>query len=292
MNKFNKVIVALDLSENDDQVLNYLDYLVEPLEIKQLISAHVLPVLLVGGIVKFAAGEILLPVAPALDVIHSNIEKKTKNLVKSKALDINVRLVEGRPYKELLFLVEELKPDLLVMGKKKSMSGSGITAKRMARHITSDLLLIPEDSKSGVNRILVAVDFSTYSLRAIKRSISLTKKLGLKQAPMCLNVIDMPNYTEFSNREEIAQELPEIINGKFEKFLDEHNVDINDVDFHFTKTNNYNIAKTIKRYARAEGADLIMMGAKGHNILERFLLGSVAESMVDDYVNTPVYIIR
>ncbi len=292
MNQRNKIMAALDLSENDDAVLGYINFIAKPLGIKEVVSTHVLLVLLVGGIVKLAIGEILLPVAPALGVIHKDIEAKTKKIIGGEDLEIKVKLVEGRAYTELLNLAEELKPDLLVMGKKRSKSGSGITAKRMARHIKCDLLLIPEETKPQIRRILVAVDFSSHSVKAIERAISLSTELGLEEPPICLNVIDVPTYAELSKGEEIADELPDYINVKFERFLVDHTIDRNKVDFHFTKTSNYNIAKTIKRYAKREGADLIFLGAKGHNIIERFLLGSVAETMVDEYVNTPVYIVR
>lgn len=289
-------MVALDLTEMDDQLLQVANDLINPLEVKQLTAGHVVPVLTVAGMFKFAVGEILTPVAPALGKVEEYLRHKTNTWIDRQAgVRIYTRFVEGRPYEELLKLLEDTPIDLLIMGKKKVSTKSGITAKRVARHTESDLLFIPENGLKEIKKILVAIDFSEYSARAIARAVSLAKGLEYPGVVESVFVKDMLlpmsviNRGEYTNLEEESQlEMEEL----FADFLLKYKIDSKNVQGSFIKTGANNIAKTIHTYASDQNVDLIVMGAKGHSFGERFLMGSVTEAMVDSDFEIPIYIVR
>ena len=52
-----------------------------------------------------------------------------------------------------------------------------------------------------------------------------------------------------------------------------------------------NIAETIIKYARTEQVDLIIVGTKGHGVLEELLMGSVTRNLVS-LAHIPVLVVK
>ena len=289
-----RIAVALDLSKTDEHILNYTEYFADLIQAEKLLTVHVVPKLFLA---ESFVGEfpILKPGAPPFEKIQRHLEKTLEDRLSDRTLDCSSRVMEGRPYRELLKLVEESHTDLLVMGKKKQSSGSGITAKRTARHTKCDLLFVPEECQVRISKILVCVDFSQDSAQALNRALKLSRRLQLDDLVQCLYVIDEASFDWNQGLENVRldpSELPEPIAQDFEQFKQATDIDDTKAKYTFIKTWEPNISKSIKAFSKENGADLIVMGAQGHNRMERFLFGSVTEAMVDSYFPTPIYVVR
>ncbi|KAF0169229.1 MAG: UspA domain-containing protein [Caulobacteraceae bacterium] len=134
-------------------------------------------------------------------------------------------------------------------------------------------------SSRGVRRILVALDFSPHSDRALDLALGLAAPLGAEVHALHVCVLlahallegahpDAPDF-EASVKAGIDQRLANLqrdTSARGQKLVT-HRVDGNP-------------AECVLSEATRLGADLIVVGTHGHSGLDRVLLGSVAERVV------------
>lgn len=143
-----------------------------------------------------------------------------------------------------------------------------------------------------IKRILVPIDGSNYSNRASKYAIEVSR---LQKAQiLCIHVISkLPYGYEYSGSatEQYFQDamsqaqiwFKEIIHMAENKGIRDIKTDI------FTDV--LSITDAIINYALDNSIDLIVIGTKGKTGIERFLLGSVANGVIQ-HANCPVLLVR
>ena len=142
-------------------------------------------------------------------------------------------------------------------------------------------LLAEEQEMEPIENIVVAADFSESSNFAFKAAISLAKLFSAElhvlhafEAPApFLNLYALPIPTDF------VSEARDVVARKLEKSCQTATAAEVSVKSHLSATP---AAGAITDLARRLGADLIVMGTRGHTGLKHLLLGSVAEQTVRD----------
>jgi nucleotide-binding universal stress UspA family protein len=142
-----------------------------------------------------------------------------------------------------------------------------------------------------VNKIMVAVDFSDYSLPSIQYAVHLAQDVGAE-----ILLVNVYNQFEIDMLKRISIEHPEL---SFEKYLEEHIADrrarlqalidasdckklgIGAATKVCTGVPHVELLKTIA----ADHADLLVMGTKGRSNLMDSLVGSCARKM---FRNSPI----
>lgn len=196
---------------------------------------------------------------------------------------------EGDAYERIVDLAEGENCDLIIMGRKgtrhieKSLMGS-VTA-RVIGHSQRDVLVVPDGSHVGWEKILVATDGSRYSSIAAERAIDFAKSYGGELR--VVSVVDVPSefYAEAPNAVDdmISKAkgyvrdirlLAETKGVKAEGFVGEGEA--------------YRI---ITDLARKENVNVIVMSSHGRTGLRRLLMGSVAEKVIG-HASCPVLVVR
>ncbi len=148
--------------------------------------------------------------------------------------------------------------------------------------------------KVKLKRILVPIDGSTYSMRAAKYAIEVAK---LQKAQIfCIHIISkIPYGYAFAGS---AVELYfEDINDQAKSWFNQiiEMAKSCDIDTDYIKTDVFrdveSIVDAIINYASHNSMDLIIMGTKGRTGIARFLLGSVANGVVQ-HAHCPVLLVR
>jgi len=194
-------------------------------------------------------------------------------------------------------LLEEAKKsntDLIIIGQKKKLDGTGVTTLRLARRADCNLLIVPENVKPKADKMLVPVDFSSYAKLAVEQSIDFIVKSGQKTKLICQNVYTVPagyHYTGKSHKEfaEIMKKNAQQNFKKFMKKIDPRGVDIEEV---YSLDTNDNLASDIYDLADEIHPDFIIIGAKGRTAAAALFLGSLAEKMVNEKMNHPLLVVR
>jgi nucleotide-binding universal stress UspA family protein len=134
----------------------------------------------------------------------------------------------------------------------------------------------------SLNRILVPVDFSAHSERAVRYATTLANRFGARVS--LLHVVEDPFVTGAWQAEAFVPNIPELLNelikaarahlGDMKKNLAAHGFVVD------TDVITGQPARAIVDHASTGGFDLIVMGTHGRTGLSHALMGSVAERVV------------
>lgn len=137
-----------------------------------------------------------------------------------------------------------------------------------------------------MKNILLAVDGSKYSEKAVDQGLELAEKFDAKVT--FLNVVSSYGYAGEILEEAIENEVSsakELLSG-FEEKAEEH-----DIKVESEVIKDSSAANGIVGYAKEHEFDLIVVGARGKSGLETIQLGSVSEAVVKRS-ETPVLVYR
>jgi nucleotide-binding universal stress UspA family protein len=228
---------------------------------------------------------------------HVDREQLTQQMVDwvsndpSLAMPIDFRVVEGRSvFREILLQADKLPADLIVMGTH-GHSGLdrllvGSVTERVLNRASVPVLTVPAlapdvDPAVGAafGRILCAVDFSDSSPANLDYAISLAEE-GNAQLTV-LHVVELqpvvyePSMATPFDLERDRPRLEEAARSHLHRFVPESVRP--DVVAVVTSGKPY---VEILNMARARGTDLIVLGVRGHNAIDRLLFGSTANHVV------------
>ncbi len=127
-------------------------------------------------------------------------------------------------------------------------------------------------------RILVALDGSDASRRALRAALELARALGATLHAVGVEE-HLPHYAatlgEVPEAKAEANAFFEEVMASARALAAEYGVPIT------TEVRAGNAAQQIINVARQGGFDLVVLGARGHSFLEHFLLGSTTDRVVD-----------
>lgn len=291
----NRIGVALDMSDKDKETLQYAGYLARLFQPEEVTGLHIVPVWDIGDFFKVDIRHPFTPAAPALGKVYESLAAEMAEYTGYDPDKMKLNIQEGRPYQRLRQMVEENRIQLLVVGQKKASSGSGITSRRLARHITSDLLFVPSLEHRPVKRILWAVDFSEHAHHAYLIADQLKKATRTTEQIIGLHIIDIPPYQQYGERgtfEYAMSSLPAAAKRRCADFLQKYQIPEKAVQIEIHLSSGRNIAEDILTHARKMEADIIFIGAVGHSGLENYFLGSVTESILAQNEHFPIWVVR
>ncbi len=142
--------------------------------------------------------------------------------------------------------------------------------------------------------LLVAVDFSDQSIRALQTARDIGKRLNaaldiVHFVPIRIIGIDMEGMeAEASYIEELHKNDLEDARLKLDAFVKQHTTTEDDVTHHLYSGE---ASAEINTKAKETGADMIIIGTHGRSGLKHILLGSVAESVLRT-ADVPVLCVR
>lgn len=295
MNAFSRSLVALDLSLMDKKLLEYVASMTGILETQKVYFVHIIPDLNVPKNIDAEFHKLFAPEYPVDEKIRDKIALDVEGAFgQLKGIELSVEVREGSPYDKLIHWTDVKDIDLLIVGKKQVSEGSGITVKRVARNTECNVLFVPEKATNEIDRILVPVDFSDNSAKALRAAVDICESLpGTKVT--CLYVVDLPiddYYSRSLQNVGYKAVLMDAAQQAYDKFIEENNFDLDLIEPVFVENYFQNTAQHIHEYATKHPCELIIVGAQGHTAFQNFLYGSVTERLVEKITETPLMIVR
>lgn len=189
--------------------------------------------------------------------------------------------------------------DVIVMGThgrrgiRKAVLGS--IAAEVVREAPCSVLTIrkqqgPDDEARPVQRILVPTDFSPHAEQALQMAKDMAVSYGA-ELHLLHSIRPLPFASTFTSQLSLYELVPELqdkIKGKLEEQLQKTTGPAVPTEFHIAESHP---AQAIVAVAKAQQADLIVMGPRGTSGLEHIVLGSVAERVVRT-ASCPVFVAR
>lgn len=280
--------VFLDLTEIDDSVLRYMKALDDQMTLEAI---HLIHYLELQDTTDDYASHFPDLDKPIEKIIEYEIKDKAQEAgMNSSKLQIFVHASGGQ--EDLLQWIENQKFDFCVFGKKVVHKGTGVFAGKLARLIDKSVLFITETSRHSWKKIVVPVDFSDYSKNTLRFASELSRQI--KNELHIVHVYHVsPTYFPFVKEKtnsliiEVKQKAEKRLKDFCKKFGEGY-----DISTELIYGGDQTTAKCIYDYARSQHADLIVMGVKGKNDDEEFLIGSVAERLIQSDRDLPVLLVR
>ncbi len=289
---FKKVIIAADLSETDDNLIFYTQLLTQQTGLEKLYLAHIIPNMLVPENSKMAFEQMFQSDIPIQEKVRDTLSNKFKQYFSDSTIEPGFEVLEGNAYKKLLELIEQKGADLLVVGKKKHSEGSGITAKRITRKAPCHILFIPEEIPEKIQNIVVPVDFSENSARALKAAYALKPETAKITALNVVRILYTDYYIGLDQNKVFRNSMQEQAMQAFVDFEQKYALEDMGLQKEVIINEYNNVSSQLNDYLQEHKAELVVMGAQGHTALQSFLLGSVTESFIDRTPDVPVLVIR
>ena len=297
MQPIRKILVALDHSSLDSELVDYAQFFVSISEVTDVHFMH----------------EVQFNVSSQMKKEFPNLEKETieqrkkeiaevisdhfkpKREVKTKFTVTN----EANSIKPLLRAIRAGEIDMVMVGSKDPKHGGGTFTHRLARRSPCHVLTVPIGSSSHLKRtnkikkFLVPIDFSDYSKQALERAIMIASRVKDPIEIICQNVYTVPSGYHYSgkSRDEFAEIMKKYAVENFESFVKE--IDTKGVILKPIYSDDINEDKTsdIRDLAKKENVDGIIMGSRGKTAAA-LLLGSIAEKLVRNEKHFPILVVR
>lgn len=235
-----------------------------------------------------------LTLVSALSENRAYLDKVAERL-KGTGLTVDNRTGKGSVTETVYTLVKETDADLVVTSTRGGsgawhwLSG-GVTPKLIGQIDQPVLVIQSEDGKlPQIKKLLVSLDGSEFSERILPYARALSAAFGAEV--LLLAVPEIPEAGRFGVAPDRVEEMRAQAEDQLWTYL-------NDVAAHtcddctavnLMVTGSYP-ARTIVRMAEEEAADLIMMSARGRGGLDRLMMGSAAQRVVEQ-TRLPVFLL-
>lgn len=262
---FNNYLLGMDLTPMDDALLEYIHFWIgEDTEDVRLHLVHN---------IKYALDEDMeaLLDAPLSEVIEEALQEKVDELIPSLADQVTVHVFqEPSTSAALLAAVESTDADLMVLGKKIDIEGSGITNSKLLRQCPKPVLLVPETARKKRQEILSPIDFSKRSAAALHMALDLQKQWAANLEVQ--HIYHIPSvYFPYIPVKSMTRSMLATAKEEYHEFQQKYKLTHAPACV-FTDGKDQSVVDTLDAYTRSQGKDLIIIGKQGHSAL----VGSVA----------------
>jgi nucleotide-binding universal stress UspA family protein len=277
MKHFYKAMIGLDLTEMDDILIKKTIVYLEFLGIDKCYFVHVAKNLAVPDEILKNHPELL---APGDESIEALINDKLEAFDFPESMEIEVFVEEGaHPLETLLRWAKIKDADLIIMGRKEKLEGSGSLAKGVAKKAPCSILLLQERRDPGLpKKIMIPSDFSDHTDLIYNFGERISEELGAELIPVHLYEVPHGYSKTGKSFEEFAQIMKENAKEDFKRFIQKHNH--KELECQFILNNGEGQGKALLEEAERLDVDMILLGSRGKTKSAAILLGSVAEKLV------------
>ncbi len=280
-----QALTAIELGTTDASVFEYLKAFNRMIPVEKCSFIHVMPDTSLLSSLFHKTGEASFDRFVLTTELSEELGGKINQYFEGDPNEKYHAVLEGDPLEQLINTAKEIEADLICIGQKSKNTYHSILAKNLARQTKGNALVIPDQAKASISHILVPIDFSSHSTRALRTAISINRRLEKPAKITCLHVYEMPTLSRLKINKPLADFEAMIRTDKAQalNFLLE-NVDSKDrqhIQTQLFQKDLPGIANYIMNAATDNGADLIIMGAKGHSYVDYMLMGSVTEKLMN-----------
>lgn len=285
-----RVMVGLDLTEIDEQLISYLNFLNTIYEFDSIYFIHVAKTLKLPDKIREKYPDVLAPIDESLT---TDIRKKIDSVfTQTGTTRIHVQVREGDPEEEIMNWTGIKEIDLLVMGRKLDLEGEGRLPNRMSRMIHCSVLIVPEGIRNRMKNILIPVDFSDTCVLAMDEARFLKEHSGA--SVMLEHSFEVPSGYHKSGKsyEEFSRIMEKNAMDDMRGFLKKTKFSEKEVKVFLSFDEEDDPAERAYEVAAREQADLIITASRGRTNIASMILGSFAEKMIQYDSDIPLLVVK
>ncbi len=270
--RFERFLVATDGSEFSAGAVR------EAIRMAQKCGARVRVVSVVASEEYESFGEQLLK--KEMDAARQNLDKVAAQAVEAGVACETQAVQANEIYQEIVHEAERMQADLIVMGRRGRRGLArlmlGDVTFNVIGHARCSVLVVPRAAELAGRHFVVASDGSRFGDAAAAATGNLAK--------FCRTPVTVVSVTQPSHSAERREEAQRAVN-RIVAFLKKEGIETQGIVPHGRPDD------MIVQAAQQKGADLIVMGSHGRTGLERVLLGSTTERVIN-LTSTAVLVVK
>jgi nucleotide-binding universal stress UspA family protein len=232
--------------------------------------------------------------APIDEKLKEEIDAELKlHFTPVEGVEIQSLVLDGSATEELQKYVQIKQIDLLVVGRKLGLKGTGIVSQKLARKVPASILFVPEGRQPLLSKIMVSVDFSKNSRMALEEAIELASK-SKASSIMLLHTYRLPlgYYKTGKTEAEFDLIAKTIAERKCEELLSEIDHKGIDVQANIVRNKAHDTYEAIYDFAAVQQTSLIVVGGKGRTNASALILGSTVEKLISVDMDIPLLVVK
>lgn len=220
------------------------------------------------------------------DATLKEIQNSLDRVDGAEALSPSVEAIAGKDYRDILDHADAIAADLIVMGIHRNEAGNkpiaGTTMERVIRKGRQPVLVVPNRTQGVYKNVAVAVDFSAFSRIAIRQALSLAPGAefnAIHSYHVPFGGFQRGRETRNAYRDEHERTLAQLIEEELETLIGSASKP--DIPFHKVVKQG-ETQSVIRSEVERLQPDLLVLGTHGRVGLTHALLGSIAESFLNN----------
>lgn len=283
MKSFEKAMVGLDMTEMDEILIKKVANISQIMKFKKLYLIHVARDLSLPEEIRKAYPDLLAPVDETIQAEIKTLLKNEKEL--DPAIEIEILVLEGSPLETFLRTAKIKDVDLIIMGRKFELDGSGTLSMTLAQKAPCSVLFLTETGPIAVpQKVMIPLDFSEHTHLSFEFADKLHETLQTDIVGLHIYEVPTGYYKTGKSFDEFAEIMVANAKKDYEKFLKKYNHTPFECLYLLKK--NGNMGRHIIQTAKDHGVNLILMGSRGRSNSAAILLGSTAEKLI--YLNNEI----
>ncbi|MDH5476003.1 MAG: universal stress protein [Cyclobacteriaceae bacterium] len=288
MYKYKRILVGLDLTEIDEAVIKYVNFLCVIFEVDKVYFFHVAKSFeLPSGIIE-KYPDLIAPV-------DETIKKQVKSVIETHFncnVEYSIEVKEGNPTDQILRWTNFKDIDLAVVGKKERLNGEGVLSGELVKTSHCSILFVPESAHPSIQKIMIPIDFSKTGKMTLEVGGKLQKKFNCNLLFQHCYHVPTGYHTSGKSYEEFAELMREHAQNDLEKFIEPSELIPNLTQTNLFLDEDHDPAKHIRNISKTEQVDFIIIGSKGRSEIASILVGSVAEKISKLEKQIPVLVVK
>ncbi len=281
-----KLMVALDLTEMDPILLEYVSFLCSVWNIEHLYFTHNIKQYKLYDLYdEFTEEGISVE-----DIVDRGLQKTIdKHYTASVPHTV---LITSDDYTESILdhLSEEYKIDIMILGNKDELQGTGALNQKLVRMLDANVLLVPEESKQEMKKVLVPTDFSAASAKCFPVANSLVERSGGNIE--ALHVYNIPSFFfPYINTEKAIDKAKIHLSEKVKQFRKKYKLSA-ELPFRYIDRKDISVVEAIEMHAEKGNFDIVVVSARGGNNITTLFVGSVTNDLLIRNRSMPLLVVR
>lgn len=277
MERFEKILVAVDFGAEDRSLLTYARRISEMARSKKVCLFHSAEEVEIPEGIQKLYPELAEPVADR--AVARMKELALEAFGAEHGAELCFVVGRGEPLRGLLERIKGDGTDLVVVGRPRDGGADSAMAEKLTRKAPCSVLIVPEGAPPRFDRVLIASDLSSHSADALDVARAFVRAAGAGSLDL-LHVYGVPTgYHKLGkSREEFAEIMRRHASERLREAVDGlgHDGPTPRVELALDDRP----ARAISRRVADGRAELLVMGARGRTAGAAVLLGSVTEKVI------------
>lgn len=280
------ILVALDLTEMDAVLLRYVSFLNSIFSIQHIYFAHNIK----QSVLHSLYDDIIIDDIKIDEIVEQELKRSIAKNYEGRASHSLIVTSDLYTESSLTDLAKEHDINVVVAGDKTELKGTGGLPQKLVRMLNTHLLLVPEESRLTLNKILAPTDFSSNSIQALQASLLIAAQT--KGEVESLHVYGIPSfYFPYIDREKAHEETRKHLHSRFIELQKKHALP-SDIRFKYVDKKESSVVEMIQREAERGNFDMIIISARGANNLTSLFIGSTTNDLILSNQTMPILVIK